>query len=212
MLKSLDFLSTQYDELQIKVNQLESERKDYKKYVQTLEDRIDSLEFNNRATSIELRNLPKQQSETKEALQSYIKCIGKELSIDVESRDIKNIFRVNTKATSTAKPAGTSPIIVEFSSNTTKDKIINSLKKYRKNKKQLTTDIVKLPGPSTPIYISENLTAKMKRLYYLSREYARSNTYLYCWTSHGNIYLRKTENSPAIRVKSEDDLKHIQLS
>lgn len=45
-----------------------------------------------------------------------------------------------------------------------------------------------------------------KDYYYITREFTRDNSYSYCWTSRGSIYLRKTEGQPVIRIQSETDL------
>lgn len=56
------------------------------------------------------------------------------------------------------------------------------------------------------IYINHDLTTENQRLYKRVREVKRSLNYKYAWVSHGNIYLRKTDNSKPICVTSEQFL------
>ncbi|KAL4708006.1 hypothetical protein ACJJTC_010622 [Scirpophaga incertulas] len=63
-----------------------------------------------------------------------------------------------------------------------------------------------LIGPSKPIFISENLTAKVKKLFYLSREFAKTHAYKFCWVTNGKIFLRKKENGTLSRIERESDL------
>lgn len=56
------------------------------------------------------------------------------------------------------------------------------------------------------IYISELLMARAKRIDYLARELKWQNSIKYCWTSNGKVLIWKTENSPAVVIRSETQL------
>ncbi|KAL4718354.1 hypothetical protein ACJJTC_002467 [Scirpophaga incertulas] len=71
----------------------------------------------------------------------------------------------------------------------------------RLNSKHLMFD-----GASKPIYITEALTTKAQKLFFLAREFARENEFKYCWTSRGIVFLRKADKQPPIRIESEKDL------
>lgn len=75
-----------------------------------------------------------------------------------------------------------------------------------KNSK-FSTETLHIKGPRKPVFISENLTPKMKRLFYVSKEYARTNSFDHCWLVNGKIFLRKKEGQAAILIKGEEDLK-----
>lgn len=61
----------------------------------------------------------------------------------------------------------------------------------------------------TPVYISEQLTAKGARLHFLARDLAKSNKYKYCWTAYGKIFVRKDENSAVIQITYEAQVQHL---
>lgn len=205
--KSVEFISIKYDEMMEKMLSLETERQEYKKSIATLESKIEALERNTRITSVEIRNIPMKEKENRESLYKIALNIGSALDIPVQSSDIKNTFRVNKKSAS-------KPIIVDFTTVAMKDKFINCFKKYnqRSTKEKLNTEKIKIEGPANRIFISENLTDKTRKLFYQAREFARANTFTFCWTSFGKVYLRKSEGSPQILISSELDFEKIQLN
>ncbi|KAG6439464.1 hypothetical protein O3G_MSEX000794 [Manduca sexta] len=197
---SINYLSNSYDTLKDQLQKLETERQTNLQYIKTLEDKLDKLESSSRSTSIEIRNIPIQKQESKQTLLSTINTIGTAISAPVEQLQIKDIYRINSK------DKDNRPIIVDFTSVLTKENFINMYKKINKDKSKLTTDTIKISGPSKPIFISENLTPKMKRLFFLSRDIAKTKEYKYCWVSHGKIFLRKFDGSSIIQIKSENDI------
>lgn len=56
-------------------------------------------------------------------------------------------------------------MIVDFTSVLLKDKFVSKYTKGIKENNRLTTEKLKISGPSKPIFISENLTAKLKKLF-----------------------------------------------
>ncbi|CAG9122369.1 unnamed protein product [Plutella xylostella] len=61
-------------------------------------------------------------------------------------------------------------------------------------------------GLNTPVYISEALTNKVRRLFFLARDFAKNQGYKFCWTSNGRVFLRKTPDSTHIEIKEESQL------
>lgn len=93
-----------------------------------------------------------------------------------------------------------------------KESILGAVKKLNKNKKnneKLNSTHLNLSGPARPIFVSETLTYKTQKLYFLAREFSRLNNYDYCWTSKGMVYLRKSEDAPLIRINAEADLSKL---
>ncbi|XP_037977412.2 uncharacterized protein LOC119694682 [Plutella xylostella] len=201
---SIEFISKMYDEMRVKIDTYEKQQKKDHLYIKTLEDRIDNIERGMRSSSLEVRNIPVKSTESKDDLIKIVKDIGSVLNTPIEASEIKELFRTKKRN------SNNSPIIVEFTSVLKKEKIINSIKKYKQEKRDIMkTSHINIQGPVVPIHISENLTFKMKRLHFLAREFARSHEYKYCWTSNGNVYIRKTDGQTAIRLNNEADLEKI---
>ncbi|XP_014357637.2 uncharacterized protein LOC106710159 [Papilio machaon] len=204
--ESVDFTAHKYDEILTKMKQIEEDRKVDKTYIRTLEDRIDKLEQQNRASSIEIRNIPKKSGETKQDLIDTLHEVCKIIKLPTQEIVVKDIFRVNKKSNS-------STVIVDLNTVNQKETILKLMKKFNKgnSNNKLNTEQLKIQGPKVPIYISENLSPKTKRLYFLAREYAAQEKYKFCWTTHGKIYLRKEEGAPPKRINSEEDFTILKL-
>lgn len=114
--------------------------------------------------------------------------------------EVKDAFRINNK------DAAKRTVIVDFTSVLLEEKFVSKYRKGIKENNRLTTEKLRISGPSKPIFISENLTAKLKKLFFLAREHAKANDFKYCWVSNGKIFLRKREGGPLMRVNSEADL------
>lgn len=102
---------------------------------------------------------------------------------------------------------------MEFTTVLKKEEILSSVKRFNKGKKsdeKLNTTHLKIKGTKKPIYASELLTAKVKVLFYLSRDFAKTHDYSYCWTSNGVVYLRKRDGAPLLRVDQQSDLDKLR--
>lgn len=206
ILASINFLSKQYDDLKTKLDTLEKERNENQDYVLQLENKIENLERKFKSTSIEFRNVPVRKPETKDDLLKMVKDAGTSLNTNIETADIRDVFRISTKNPETK------PVIVEFNSAIIKDKVIQASKTFNKSKKgtdKLNTKHLGLEGPTKPVFISESLTQKAKKLFFLARDFAKAHDFNFCWSSHGKIFLRKREGSPQFQINSETDLKKL---
>ncbi|CAG9783337.1 unnamed protein product [Diatraea saccharalis] len=204
--KSLEFLSEKYDELIERINTLEQDKRHQRDYINTLETKIENLERNFKVKSIEIRNIPTKINETTEDLMKIVQKTGAVIDLKIEKNDICDIYRTNTKNI-TQKP-----ITVNFNSALTKEKFLKSVKKFNRDNRgsTLNTTQLKIDEESRPVFVSELLTAKAKRLFYLARDFAKSNQYSFCWTSHGRIFIRKNEGSPQVRIDGEDQLLQLK--
>lgn len=200
---SVQFLSGKYDALQATVSKLETDRNSDTQYIKTLEEKLDNFERNSRSTCLEIRNIPSPPSESKATLLETFMKTGKALNVPLQPSDVKDIFRIQTK-----DPANKT-IIVDLTSALKKEKVISMFRQFNKGSSRLSTEHLHISGPARPIFLSENLTSKMKRLYYLAREAAKEHGFMFCWVSHGKIFLRKRENAPHIRITKESDLTKV---
>lgn len=202
---AMEFMSSKYDNLLLKLQSIEEENKCLTKHIDVLNTQLDVLQRNARCTSIELRNIPQEKTETKGDLRKVIKDTAEALKIPLESTELKDVYRINTKSS-------IKPIIADFTTVITRDNFINNFKKYNKanHANKLCTNSIKVGGQNMPVYISENLTLKDRRLYYLTRTFATANNFRFCWVSYGKIFLRKSEGASHIRITCEKDLEKLR--
>lgn len=203
--KSVDTLSNRYDELLLKANSLEMENSELKEKVSVLEEKLELIEKTNRNSSIEIRNIPKQQKESTQSLSNIVKDIGLVVGLEIplKNSDIRHIYRAKSEA-----------IVVEFTTVYNKDSLISKFKKLIKHRREnkdlpFRTDEIKLEGPPRLIFISESLTSKTRKLFHTAREYVKNKKIAAAWTSYGKLYVKKQEGSPSIRICEEADLYNI---
>ncbi|XP_026326853.1 uncharacterized protein LOC113235388 [Hyposmocoma kahamanoa] len=202
--ESFEYINNKYDDVLTELKEMQNDRRENRKYITQLEERIDYLESKFRSSNVEIRNIPKSESETKMDLVNMVVKLGQVLDTSVNQSDIKDVFRINNKSTK-------KPIIVEFTSTLIKEAIEKNVKNFNKyhSTDKLNTKHLHLEGPKIPVYVEENLTTKNKRLFYLAREFATQKNFRYCWTSNGRIFLRKEEGGQVIRINSEADIAAI---
>lgn len=201
----MDSMSQKYDEALQRLVLLEEVNNTQDKKIQFLENKIEILERNARVTSIELRNIPQSTKETKEDLRRIIENTAQALNVPLDSSsDIKDVYRISSKSE-------LKPIIADFTTVFTRDRFLTSFKKFNKEhlSEKLSTATLSIGGPCKPVYISDNLTPKDRKLFFLAREFAKNSNYSFCWTSFGRIYLRRAEGSPQVRITSENDLEKL---
>lgn len=198
---SIAFLSAQNEEFQNKICSLENQIKEDRKYITILEDRIEEMQRENRKSNFEIKNVPKQTNETKEDLINIVASLSDTIHCNLNTSDICDIYRVRTKK----ENAQNTPIIVETSSALLRNKVIKLCKTFNSNhqNKLCAKHLGLRSSLDTPIFVSEQLTAKGSRLYFLARDLVKCKSYKYCWTAYGKVYVRKGDSSPIILIKNE---------
>lgn len=200
---SLSFLSIQYEDMRKKVEDLEQENHKDRQYILILENKIENLEKSQRKCSFEIKNVPKSKDETKSTLMNMVCHLSSSLKVDLKINDIKDTYRASNKGEN-------KPIIVEMSSYIQKLNLMQAAKKYNIQNKNNKLNSHQLGLKSnTPIFLSEHLTQKGNRLYYLAREMTKTLKFKFCWTSIGEVFVRKDENSAIIKIVSESHIKSI---
>lgn len=204
---SFDFITSQYEELKLKVESLQKEKVSNVACIQKLENEIEKLQHNSKTSCVELRNVPtfKDKPETKEYLLDLVIKTGQVFDLSISASDLRDVYRAN------AKPGMCRPIIAEFTSVIRKENFISASKSYNKRYpgNRFNTNNLKMNCPKTAVYVSEVLTPRMKKLHFLAREHAKTYGFSYCWVAHGKVYLRAKDNSPAVRIYSEKDLDNL---
>ncbi|KAJ8724152.1 hypothetical protein PYW07_008132 [Mythimna separata] len=204
---TVEFLSGKYDDVMIKLTLLENEKRSTLQYIGSLEEKIENMERNAKSSCLEIRNVPKTPNESKEVLIDIVRNLGTAVNTEIQACELRDVYRL----TSSSKPQTNGSITAEFTTTMTKDKLLTNIKKYNRDNKtnRLNSSHVKMAGNS-PIYISESLTTKAKKLFYLAREFTKQNGYAYHWTSHGKVFVKKEEGAPARRISQESDFERLK--
>ena len=205
---SMELMSNKHDEFLVKIVSLEKERKADRLLIQELEEKLETLERKSRSTGIEIRNIPKQNDETKEKLCSEVIKLGKTLNVEIDGSKIQDIYRLKSKDSS-------NPVIVNLTTVLLKDSVLRAAKHFNKSKpreEKLNTTHINSKYQPKPLYIAETLTQKNQRLYFLARQFQKSHGYNFCWTANGIVYLKNTEGSAHIRINTDADINKLRNS
>lgn len=206
--KTISFISMQYDDMVKQINSLEREKQVYRESFKNLETKIKDLQKTTRSSSIEIRNVPPKDKESVLDLYTIIDKVATAVDMKISNNQVRDVYRLPGK---TGTPR---PIIAEFSNVQTKNQLITCVRNYNKsnpNEKRLNTQYIGMPGDCRPIYVADYLPASSKKLFFLAREFAKTNDFNYCWTANGNIFLRKKEGARQILIKSEQTLQDLIL-
>lgn len=198
--KAMNHISDQMTCFDAKIAKLERENKSLSAEIVTAQSRIDTIERYMTKSSIEIRDVPKQNNETKEVLYGMITQLSKTLNIQFNRSDIRDVSRSPSK-----KEQQLSTVVVEFTNTLTKAQYLNMARDYNKKNKnnKLDNTHLGLPEPKSPIYIGELLTPAAKKLFYLTRTFVKESHFNYCWTTEGKIFIKENNDSPYFQIKNE---------
>lgn len=206
---SVDFLSAQIEELKGRIHRLEEEKREDKKHITFLEERLENVQLDIRKSNFEIKNAPKKPKENKEDLINMTLQLSSTIGSQLKREDIKDIFRVPSKPNGSQN----TPIVVETSSVMVKSEVLRQCKAFSviQKTKLRAKHLGWRVQEETPIFVNEQLTGKAARLFFLARDLVKSHHYKFCWTSMGRVYVRKNEEneSPYIHIKSEKQIQDL---
>ncbi|KAJ8704353.1 hypothetical protein PYW08_013077 [Mythimna loreyi] len=206
--KSIEFLSSKYDDLQKEIKRLQQENIEYKKHAESLELAVRDLQYKSRSSSIEVRNVPIQEMESSADLTKIVTAIANLVNLPLTPSHFRDIYRI------TGNRGTSKPIIAEFTNVQTKIDLISKIRTYNNKKTnredKLNTELIGISGQKQAVFVDEHLSNTNKKLFYQAREFARLRKYAFCWTSNGNVFIRKQAGDKQILVKSETTLREIQ--
>ncbi|KAL4702638.1 hypothetical protein ACJJTC_003339 [Scirpophaga incertulas] len=175
--KSIDFLSKKYDDLCTQLNGYQEKTKEYNDRFEKLENKCEELERNSRNSTLEIRNVPTNKN--------------------------KDVARG-----SFANSTDNKTVLVILNSIILKNNILKAYRQFNRpaSGRRLTSSIFDKVNQGQFIYLSENLTAKCRKIFHMAREYAKLNGYKYCWSVNGKVLLRKEDGASSVTITSESQL------
>lgn len=206
---SIAVLTSQNEDFQKKIDHLECKLRTENENISILQDKIEDMQRENRKTNVEIKNVPRKNNESKEDLMQMILSLSKSIGCNAQRTDIKDIYRIYDKKNAEKK---NTPVIVEMGSTILKTDMLKLCKSYniRNSRNRLQAKHLGFTtNEHEPIYVSEHLTPKAARLYFLARDLTKSNQYKFCWTSFGRVYTRKEETSPVIQIRNESQVHQL---
>lgn len=212
------FMSEQYDdlliemqnvtkvnkELQKKIELLEADNRTLKEEVHAQRKQTNDIEQYGRRNNLEIHGI---EETSEENVLEIVQVVAKQLHLELEPAEIEAAHRIKSSKKAKPKPTLTkqnpsrpAPIIVRFVNRATRDTWMEKRKTGLSS-----SNVVGGTNPSK-VYLSENLTYSNRHLAFLARQAGRNLEFKFVWTKNGNVFMKKTEQSATIRIKNEMDI------
>lgn len=199
LMKSVSFMSAQFDNfsnkldnviIEIKNIKIENEKiitenKRLSEEVETLKSKIDEIEQYNLGISVDITGIPKTLNEN---CKQIVEEIGKKTNTEI---DVIEAHRINTSISKR------NVIVAKLATLEMKKNLIRNVK-FNK----LTTDKMSNGWPKENIYVNERLTKHRRTLFYQTKVAVTNKEYKFVWVSNGDILVRKNENSKIVKIKT----------
>ncbi|XP_045449655.1 uncharacterized protein LOC123658261 [Melitaea cinxia] len=210
--KSVEFMSSKFDEINKELSELRSEtiglraeNAHLRENVIELNTKMSLMEQRARESNIEVHCIPEHSNEN---LVNSILQLTKVVGCPIEEREIlacSRVSRINTKST---RPRST---IVKLASPRARDSVLAAYYKYNKlnPSNKLSSSDLGIGGDKQPIYLMEHLSPNNRALHAQARIFKNDNQYKYVWVRNGRVMLRKDDSSAAVWVKNTETLKNL---
>lgn len=199
MEKTLEFLSSKYDNLLITVESQKEEIKDLKEkttrleaellakdeQVSDLEIQMDRLEHYSRKKNLEIHGIAHAEGED---LRAVLSSVASKLKLGAPNHeDVEVVHRIKAKA------GMIPPIPVRFSRQEMKEEW---LKKRTTLKEE-------------SIYLNENMTLRIKKLLWETKKVAKDKEYEFAWACNGRVFVKRHEGAKAVEIRKVSELSKI---
>ena len=222
---SLDFISKGFEDIKSCINNLEKQNKalikqnknlsndvdKLQKELADLRSQVDEQEQYTRRECLELRGVPETARENTDEI---VLSVASLLNIGISQQDIsvshrlpKREGRLGDQAAATSGRAQPPAIIVKFTNRNARDRLF----KARSGLKNFDISNIGLGRyGNDKIFIQESLTSTKKKLFQKALKFRKEFQFKFIWSQYGVIFLRKHENSRAIRIVSDQDLEQFK--
>lgn len=187
------------EERLLQVEQAQSQVNNIHARQEKLEYDSNSTEQWSRMNNVEIKGIPQSGNEN---LFDIIFKIGSKIQYSINKTQINFVTRVPTREKDKPKP-----IIISFCNRYVKEDFVAAARISTKGS-SITTGHIGLPG-NHKIFINDHLTIENKTLLSKAKKAAAEMNFQYVWVKHAKIYVRKSDTSHVILIKSEKDISKI---
>ncbi len=160
---------------------------DLKREIANLNNRLEVLEKYSRKGNVIINGIPFERDENVRAL---TKTFANEIGVDLEEYQIGAAHRLPTKGK-------IPPIIVKFNDY---DKKIELIKKTKRARPTI---------GDRPIFVEDHLMAKTTAILKEAKRMRQEEKLKYVWIRGGEVFVRKSDNDPAIKISQMEELNSI---
>ncbi len=191
----VELLELDLKEKNRRIERLEHNNRQRDCQIKVLKLQVDSFQQQSydHCLQLDLVGMPECKDDNDDSKQ-IIKMTRDKLGIKLKPNDLEEVKRLGKKRESKSRN-----IVMKFKDKSLRDKV------YEHRKKSITD-----PNPRNNIYINDKLTQHRQSLLYAARNLVKTKKLFAAWAQHGNILVRKKEDSKIIEVKDHGDLMLIK--
>ncbi|XP_047543224.1 uncharacterized protein LOC125075556 [Vanessa atalanta] len=136
--------------------------------------------------------------------------IASKIGVTLDERDVVYVERSGPRPAynETGERSRPRPIVVRLARRSIRDQLLRAAR-VRRGADTTGLEIDKEPKR---FYINERLTKTNRVLFYHAREEGRRNGWRYIWTREGRIYARRSKDTAAQRIKTQNDISKVFVS
>lgn len=210
---SMTYMNSQYEEIlrehkQNKdvIKNIQQENLQLKAIIDKQNSRISQLEQHSRSNNVEIQCVPEKKDEN---LIQIVSRVCQVVGGDFGQDNILHCTRVAKINNTSSRPRS---IVVQLNSPRTRDYLLAAAIKFNKANPgdKLNTRQLGFAGESRPIFVTEHLSPDNKYLHAAARLKSREKGYKFVWVRSGRIFMRKTEESKPLVIKSMACLDKLQ--
>lgn len=206
--KSLEFLSSSYDDLIAFRKEAKIQLQGFSKRLDVLAERvgdiaeaIDAIDRYSYQYNVKIVGIPEvQPRESATATSTLCVKLFAAMGVDISLQDIDIAHRIPTRSATSAPM----PIICKFSRRLVKEQVMNRRKEISKvspNSLGLLED-----ASLCEAVIYDHLTPKTQKLLVDAKKFQERHHYSYCWVKNFSVFLRKSADSRPVKIMNHTEL------
>lgn len=209
---SLDTLAQENDARKIEYEQIVNENQQLKVSVSELKEQVADIQQYTRRNNIEIVGIPMISS--RENVYTILSRVADVIDVPYGRQDISVAHRlpvprsnrINSPQKSKEIVKKHPSIVVQFVSRNVKAEWMAA---FRANREALTAAALNNSLEPTPVFLNDHLTGANKMILGRGRELVRQKKLAGAWTFEGKIWVRRTKEGPATRVKSVEEVDNV---
>lgn len=208
--EAVQFISNKFDTFTKELEETKKELKTTKGQVQNLihendalRKEVNELQQYTRRDNLLLFGMPETPEET---IESVVEQVSAAIGMSNVTSDISIVHRLP------ARPGKTKPIVIRFCKRRSRDAWLLKFKEESKKHEDGPGIPLQRIDPQLPagrITAGEHLTAFNRDLLNSAREAARHHGFKFVWSRDCKVFMRKDENSYALRINNFNDLQNL---
>lgn len=200
-ISSLQDISVALNNHSARIKTLEEDKILLEANVKDLSNRLDIIDQNNLANSLEITGIPISENEN---IPDLVLKVSEKLNNTLSREDILRCHRKRFNSTKYSPAARIPSIILSFKDIDKRNKLLSAFRARRG---------IKLSeigfNNDNYFFINESLTNSRKKLFFAAKTFQRSNNFKYLWTRNGKIFLKKDDNCGIINIDLNTDFTTI---